>query len=120
MPDAAFGAPPVPLELVPVPVLVTLPVLAPPPVLVLPTPPLPPCAEELLDDAPPAPLVVEEPLLSPLEQAAVAAAVRHTSKAAAQERGEAEFIIAAILRRNRQRTRGFLGPFKPFGAIAGL
>ena len=102
-----------------------LPVLAPPPalalvlVLVLPTPPLPPCAEELLDDAPPAPLVVEEPVLSPLEQAAVAAVI-HTSRAAAQERGEAEFIIGAMLRRNRQRTRGFLGPFRPFGAMTSL
>jgi hypothetical protein len=34
----------------------------------------------------------------------------HTSKAAAQERGEAAFIIGAILRRNRQRARDIISP----------
>ena len=94
MPAAAFGAPPVPLVLVLVPALV--PVLAPvletalvtPPALVL-------CADEdaaeLLDDAPPPPLAVEELVPSPLEQAAVAA-IMHASKAA-REQGEAAFII---------------------------
>ena len=77
VPDAAPGAPPLPL----LPALVT-------PLLVLPAPPLPPCDEDetplLLADAPPAPVVVEAVVLPPLEQAAAAAT--HASKEAKRGR----------------------------------